>query len=216
MKPQDVRKLLDASTDAATAGAHDAMSSDDRNVRFAALRVIQSVANRADLDAAAEAQAVAAVLKGLQDPKRRVRWNAVRCAGSFLDHSKVVERLQSMAENDQETRKIRFKALFVLSDARELPDPALEALKVMNEVPMHRATILLILLRANLTQPVEEMLREFVRSGTRQEAVLATRALCGFKVVHYQALSKEARKTLKPEDRAMSANTWWWVRRDPE
>ena len=216
MNKAEVEKLLDGPSIVAASGASKAMSSDDRNVRVAALRVVKSIAGRDDFDAASQAEAAEVILKGLQDPKRRVRWNAAKCAGLFLSYPQVVEGLQAITENEQEKRKIRFTALFVLSDSRDLPAPAMDALRDMAEIPKHRATMLLILLRADLTEPVEEMLREFVRGGTREEAVLATRALCGYKVAHIQSLDEEARKALTPEDRAMSStsNTWWWVRRD--
>lgn len=90
----------------------------------------------------------------------------------------------------------------------------MEALRVMSDVPRYRQKTLLILLRAELTDSVEALLQEYVRSGTREEALLATRALCGCQVVHIVSLDEDARKRLKPADQAMEAFTWWWVKRD--
>ncbi len=213
MNKQQVQALHDAATVPAAEGALAAMAEEDRNTRVAALRVIEAVAGRDDLTSAAQASCVQAVLKGLSDSKRRVRWNSARCAGLFMDDPNVLARMQVIFEDETEKRKIRFKALYELSDARALAEPAMDALRVMSDVPTYRQHILLILLRAELTDSVEALLREFVRSGTREEALLATRALYGYQVVHIQALDKEARQQLKAEDQAMSALTWWWVKR---
>ena len=123
MNKQQVRKLHDASTEAAAKGALTAMAEEDRNTRVAALRVIESLPGRDDFAPAAETSCVQAVLKALSDPKRRVRWNAARCAGPFMDHPDVLARIQAIAEDESEKRKIRFTALFQLSDARAMPEP---------------------------------------------------------------------------------------------
>ena len=54
MNPEDLRSLIDVPGEVAMARANEAMSSDDRNVRVAGLRVIERFST-GDLDAAAEA-----------------------------------------------------------------------------------------------------------------------------------------------------------------
>jgi len=214
MNKQQVRELQDAPTTVAAKGALAAMAEEDRNARVAALRVIQSVAGRDDFTSAAQTACLEAVLKALSDSKRRVRWNASKCAGLFMDHPDILARIQAIAEDETEKRKIRFTALYQLSDARVLPEPAMDALRLMSDVPKYRQHILLILLRAEMSESVKELLQEYVRNGTREEALLATRALCGYQVVHIQSLDKDARKRLTLEDQAMSSLTWWWVKRE--
>ena len=78
-----------------------------------------------------------------------------------------------------------------------------------------REGVLFSLLRHDLNDHVEEMLREFVKSGTREEAVAATRALCGYKVVSlYDIKDQDQRSRIAQTGDRAKGRLWYWVRRE--
>lgn len=150
------------------------LDSDDRNVRVAMLRVL------AMFDGA---KATEGILRGLGDPVRRVREVAIKAARPrHLGSSLVIETLQRIAEDESETDRLRRNAFFILSSrsAREaLPEVTREAIGSLLASSRFRQPLLVRLCSSlDQTDETRHLLREFVRTGTKEEAVMATRALC--------------------------------------
>jgi hypothetical protein len=153
---------------------------EDRNVRVLMLRVLRWQTGE---------QAMRGILAGLNDPVRRVRSVAIRASGNYHEFPEITNRLKGMVTDDQETRKIRGQALSSLASVDrsamdDLTQTAASALKTLAHIEKYRFDILFGLLRLDLTDRVEELLKEFVNNGTKAEAIMATRALCGYRVIH--------------------------------
>lgn len=181
------------------------LDSDDRNVRVAALRVL------AFCD---DPRAVDGILRGLDDPMKRVREVAAKSSPRFLHDQRVVDRLLLAVERD-ETGSAR-PAVEILGGMFHSPfglfsvEPIASALAALVEVPQHRRNVLLALLRARtLTDDVRALLQSLVRDGSKEEAVFATRRLDGFRIAHDGELigDSEARRTA---DRAFG-DVWYWI-----
>lgn len=176
----------------------------DRNVRVKALRVLAWCDGEA---------AVQGVLRGLDDPMKRVREVAAKCSARFVDDPRVADRLRLAVERG-ETGSARtavsvlagvFHSPFGLSSTGVHPD----AVRRLLAIDAQRGQALAALLRARtLTDDVAELLREVVRTGTKDEAVAATRRLCGFRVAHHGELDADTRRGA---DQAWGA-VWFWVR----
>lgn len=179
------------------------LDSDDRNVRVAALRVLAWC----DEPAAADG-----ILRGLDDPKRRVREVAAKCSIRHLGDERVVDRLvKAIGEDDLGSTRA---ALEILGGQYHAPlglfalEPITGALATLAKLPKYRQDVLGHLLRTrNLTDDVAEILRDFVRDGTKEEAVAATRRLCGYRVERVELLDEE---TLRTAERAWG-RVWYWV-----
>lgn len=194
-----------------TKEALEAIKSQDRNMRVRALRAVFS-------DVTPEGAEV--ILAGLSDPKRRVKEVALKSSKPFLADPRVVERIAAMVTDEKEYHRIRDKALFALGGgfpnvnrAGQLPKAAIEALRSLAAVDRYRGDVLGRLVRMDLTPEVEALLKEFVRSGNKEEAVAATRALCGYRLVNWG--------TAKPAELAAAGavhagGVHYWVRRDAE
>ena len=194
-----------------TKEALQAIKSPDRNVRVRALRAVFSNGQRDGVDV---------VLAGLSDDKRRVREVALKAAKPFLDQAAVAERIAAMVEDENEKQRIRGMALLVLGGAlrtpyldrvNQMPEAAMRALKSLAEADRYRDAVLRRLLFLDLTPAVEELLKEYVRSGTKEEAVAATRALCGYRLVNWGS-AKPAELAAAGAVRADGVH--YWVRRD--
>lgn len=189
--------------------ALDAIGSDDRNVRVRALRAVFNEAKPEGADV---------ILAGLRDSKRRVKEVALKSSKPFLGDRRVVERITAMVEDETEYHRIRDKALFALgggfpkvNDAGQMPAPAIDALRSLAAVERYRGAVLGRLVRMDLTPEVEALLNECVRAGTKDEAVAATRALCGYRLVNWGSA--------KPSDLAAAGavhagGVHYWIRRD--
>jgi len=189
--------------------ALEAIRSQDRNMRVRALRAAFSEAKPGGADV---------ILAGLGDSKRRVKEVALKSSKPFLGDRRVVERIAAMVEDETEYHRIRDKALFALgggfpkvNEAGQMPEPAIRALKSLAAVDKYRGAVLGRLVRMGLTQEVEALLKEYVRSGTKEEAVAATRALCGYRLVNWG--------NAKPADLAAAgavhaSGVDYWIRRD--
>ena len=194
-----------------TKEALEAIKSPDRNVRVRALRAVFSNGQPDGVDV---------VLAGLSDDKRRVREVALKAAKPFLDQAAVAERIAAMVEDENEKQRIRGMALLVLGGAlrtpyldrvNQIPEAAMRALKSLAEADRYRDAVLRRLLFLDLTPAVEELLKEYVRSGTKEEAVAATRALCGYRLVNWGS-AKPAELAAAGAVRADGVH--YWVRRD--
>lgn len=190
-----------ASVDPADVAAH--LDSEDRNVRVAALRVLAFTEGPV---------AVEGILRGLDDPVKRVREVAAKSSPPFLSDPRVLARLQK-AVADGETGSAR-PAFAVLAGTHVSTyglsqfEPIAEALAGLARLPRYRRQVLAALVRASsLTPETEAILREFVANGSKEEAVAATRRLCGLRVARRELLGEDE---LRGAERAWG-DLWFWV-----
>ena len=188
------------------------LQSDDRNIRVLMLRVLKGQTGP---------KAMQGILAGLNDPKRRVREVAIKASGNYHSYSQITDRLKAMVTDDHETRRIRRIALdslvgSAITTAHEVTPSDIQALESLAKVDTYRTQILFGLLQLDLTTPVEDMLREFVRNGTKDEAVMATRALCGFRVVNLGQFerSNPAQRYVVDNCDIAAGRVWYWVKRE--
>ena len=193
--------------------ALEAIRSQDRNLRVRAVRAAFSEAKPEGADV---------ILAGLGDPKRRVKEVALKSSKPFLGDPRVVDRITEMIQDETEYHRIRDKALFALGGGLEkvndagfvslvLPKAAIDALGSLAAVDRYRAEVLGRLVRVDMTPEVEALLKEFVRSGNKEEAVAATRALCGYRLVNW-GRAKPAE--LAAAGAMHAGGVHYWIRRD--
>lgn len=199
--PDERRQVLVEALDAMEGGgdvvstARAGLDSDDRNVRVAMLRVLAMF----DGD-----EATGGILRGLEDPVRRVREVAIKAARPrHLGSPRVIEKLQRLAEDESETDRIRRNAFFVLSSrsARDaLPEVTREAVGSLLGSSRFRAPLLVRLCSSlDQTEETRHLLREFVRTGTKDEAVMATRALCGQMLLRTDIVPETERRRVRTQ-----------------
>lgn len=165
---------------AALAGLDD----EDRNVRVRAVWALSVVTHPL---------ATAGVVRALHDPVRRVREVALKAVQpNHVGSPDVVAAVRAIVDDEQETGRLRRNAFFVLSSSgvrNELPDVAEETLRSFMASEQFRAPVLLRLCTTTNHSPASRaILQEFVRSGSKEEAVMATRALCGHRLMRADAL----------------------------
>jgi hypothetical protein len=212
MTKSELRELAASDGDGALKAALSAVTDGDRNVRVLALRIV---------GADGRPEGAPAIIAGLNDGKRRVRDVALKSSRHYLGDPAVVARIAAMVEDEGETGKLRSRALLALgggyprpNQAGEIPAAALKALEALATRDRMRGAILRSLAAMDMTEDVRALLREFVRTGTKEEAVAATRALCGYRLVNSgNATSEElAAAGAEPAD-----GVYRWVpRRNPQ
>jgi hypothetical protein len=148
------------------------LGNDDRNLRVAALRILAPYRDREDV--------VGALVAATHDPVRRVRALALSLAPP--EHPAVRDRLTEVAQDDNEYHRIRTDALGRLA-RRPLDPKTLEPLRRILSRDSDRRRILFTLASRRLDDLAAEVLRDIVRNGTKDEAIAATRALCGWVLV---------------------------------
>lgn len=186
------------------ASALELTGHDDRNLRVAALRVLAQVD---------EASAVEGLLRGLDDPVKRVREVAAKSCVRFVNSQQIVDRLvQSVDRAESGSSR---PALQILSGVYTSPYgvnarvPVAQAVRWLQSTTKFRQHALSALLRTPvLTDEVATLLRDVVTDGTKDEAVAATRRLCGFRVAHHGEIDDETRRN---SDRAWG-DVFFWVR----
>lgn len=168
---------LDATPDQIVTVALAGLDDDDRNVRVRAVWVLWLFP---------DPRATNGILQAMHDRTRRVREVAIKCAAPHhVSTPAIVESLRRIAEDVAETDRLRRNAFFVLSSLRTrdaLPEIATDALRELMDSQRFRAAILSRLCKTRghaLDDASRSLLQEFVRTGTKDEAVMATRALCG-------------------------------------
>jgi hypothetical protein len=193
-----------------TEDALEAIRSEDRNVRVRALRAVFAEPGSEGADV---------ILAGLNDRKRRVKEVALKSSKPFLGDRRVVERIAAMVADETEYHRIRDKALFALGGgfpyvdpAGQLPSVAIRALGALGAIDRYRGAVLDRLVRMDLTPEVEALLKEFVNSGNKDDAVAATRALCGYRLVNW-GNAKPAELAAAGAVRVGSGVSYW-IRRD--
>ncbi len=197
----DVRPAI---TEDLAAGALAFVDHADRNVRVAALRILA----KAD-----GTDAVRVVLRGLDDPEKRVREVAAKSSVRFVDDTRILDRLKLAIERDETGS--RGPAVQILAGLYTSPyglksvAPVTDAIRWLRDLPKYRQIALAGLVRSpTLTGEVAALLRDFIATGSKEEAVAATRRLCGFRVAHHGELDPETRRV---SDRAWG-DVYYWVR----
>jgi HEAT repeats len=169
----------------------DALASDDRNLRVAALRILRWHLG--------DERAADAVLKATRDPKRRVRRVAVQLCHLLRERPGVIERLREMVDDPDETNKISGNALGALAGnaAAGLPGSGLRSISDLLTSDAFRERVLFLFLQQRPDDSVRELLHDVVRNGTKGEAIAATRALCGFRIAYLAHFLPEDRKRIQ-------------------
>ena len=200
------------SRDAIIDTALEGLQSDDRNVRVLMLRVLAGQSG---------GKAVRGILAGLGDLERRVRETAIKSCGNYGMHPAVTARLTEIVTDDGEKTRIRRFALDWLARAtvtakNGLASTAADALRDLAKIPRCRSEILFRLLQMELVENVEELLREVVRDGSKDEAVMATRALCGYRVIHLGAFegAPDIQSRIKQTCEVAAGRVYYWVKRE--
>jgi hypothetical protein len=192
------------------AAAVDGLASDDRNVRVAMLRVLAWYPS----DEAAEG-----IVRGLRDPVRRVREVAAKSSRAFTPYPAVAAALETLVESEPDAR-VRNPAFGALAGDIALPyGPdvsliAFDELQNLTHVDRFRPRVLFAALRArNLTDDIRALLEEIVRVGTKDEAVSATRALCGFRVARIDEYEPDEQRRIKDTCARAAGSFFYWVPR---
>lgn len=166
-------------------------ASPDRNLRVAALRLLARYGDRPD--------AAAAVLRATHDAVRRVKRIAVNQLP--VDHPGAAERLREIAADESEYHRIRGEATMRLGREASLPDVQ----RLLRTDEWRRRILFMLVHRRPLDDDSKDVLREIVRIGDKDEAVVATRALCGQRVVNTGGRP--------PSDDAEPADVGWLISR---
>ena len=166
---------LGAGPDELVAAALAGLDSDERNVRVRALWALSVLPGPA---------ASTGILRGLRDPVRRVREVAIKSVRPHhVGSSEVLAAVRAIVDDEGETGRLRRNAFFVLSSSAlrdQLPEVAEDALRSFLGTKRFRMPVLLRLCTSGTqTATSRAILEEFVRGGSKEEAVMATRALCG-------------------------------------
>jgi len=185
------------------------LQSPDRNVRARAVKRLATHVSPNSSDA---------MLLALADPKRRVRETAVKYCAPFLSDTRITQKLQGMLNDGSEKTKIRRRALTTLigGNLEVTKSPQLhvaeDAVRALMASETHRQAILCGLLQLDLSEKVESLLKSFVKEGSKEEAVLATKALCGYKVVNLGSVPEPKRQAVQRGERAFG-DVFYWVPR---
>jgi hypothetical protein len=86
-----------------------------------------------------------------------------------------------------------------------------DALASLAASKRHRPAVLTALLRSPSTDDVRELLRDVVEHGTKQEAVLATRRLCGYRVARVEEFSLDRQDEIRRTCERAWGSVWYWV-----
>jgi hypothetical protein len=124
-----------------------------------------------------------------------------------------------MVTDEDEKNKIRRRALTTLlggnleiTNSPQL-NVAEDAVRALMTSDAQRQAILCGLLQLDLSDKVEALLKSFIKEGSKDEAILATKALCGYKVVNLGSVPEPERRSVQSGDRAFG-EVFYWVRRD--
>jgi hypothetical protein len=204
---------LGASAEELSAAALAGLDSADRNERVRAVWALSVID---------QPSATGGVLRALRDPARRVREVAMKATSPYhVGSTAVAEELRRIVDDESETDRLRRYAFWSLSSntARSaLPDLATESMRELMGSERFREQILRRLCDPRLARADDavrrDILREYVRTGTKDEAVMATRALCGQVLVPINRLlpadqRQQLRDTYDPGPSSDYADTCW-------
>jgi HEAT repeat protein len=213
IRDEGLQELGNPSSDEIVSMALEGLKSEDRNVRALVVKVLGYEGGE---------KAAQGILQALNDPKRRVRESAADWSQKFLNNAEVVKKLNDMVEDESEKNKIRRKALQSLGGGwlwkepvKELPRPAVKSLAVFSKLDRYRTKVLSLLVNLELTDEVKDLLNQFVKDGTREEAVMATRALCGYRIVNLGSIEDEEEKKKIVQTCEMAGRKgFYWIMRE--
>lgn len=154
------------------------LSDPDRNLRVVALRVLGWYYDRPEV--------AAAIVQASRDPGRRIRRIALHLLRA--DRPEGARRLLEMAQDPQEHHRIRTEALVKLA-RRGQNEETLSGLRSLLEQRTDRGRVLVALLTQAVDPAARELLEHIVEVGSKEEAVAATRALCGFRLVRSDSVA---------------------------
>ena len=208
-----LRQIGDPASEAIVDFAVRQMSQSNRNVRVLSLRVLAHQRGE---------EAMRGVLAGLHDERRRVCAVAIQASTNYLAYEDVVVRLEAIARDKGQKRKLRRRALSMLAgdegrlrgDVTPAVTAALRRLMMESE---YRFAIVFGLVRLALTARVRALLEEFARSVDEQERRMAERALLGERVVHidgYAADEAMQRRIMERCELAHGRMYYWLPRED--
>jgi hypothetical protein len=160
------------SDDDVVSSALPLLSDPDRNLRVVGLRILGWYADRTDV--------AGAIVQASRDPGRRVRRIALQLLRA--DRPDGARRLVEIAQDPQEHHRIRTEAVVKLA-RRGQNEETLSALRSLLERRTDRGRVLVALLSQPVNDSARDLLERIVEVGTKEEAVAATRALCGFRLV---------------------------------
>ena len=209
---EDEMAKLGASEDELVVATLPALESDERNVRVRAVWALSVLP---------DPRATAGVLRGLRDPVRRVREVALKAVSPHHAGSPDVwSAVRAIADDGRETNRLRRQAFWVLSSSvvREtVPEVVEETLQSLMESERFRGSLLVRLCWASSQTPASlAILQEFVRSGSKDEAVMATRTLCGHRLMRVDAflpadLRQRVRETYDPAPDVYGGVPLYWI-----
>ena len=206
-------RLIGNPTDETLIGyACEQMSNPDRNVRVLMLRLLAHQTG---------AQAAHGVLSGLCDEQRRVCAVAIQACVNYLQHDEVVRQLVSIATDPKRKRKLRRRALSMLSGDEgrwegDLTAPVFATLSSLIQEDELRFSILFGLLRLEIAPRIESLLVEFAESGDESERLLAKRALDGERVIHIDNYADDPERQRQIMERCDMAygRMYYWIPRE--
>jgi HEAT repeat protein len=203
--------LGDPADELIVASALSGLRDGDRNLRVLMLRVLAFHSGP---------QAMSGILSGLGDEERRVREVALKSSANYLSYVQISERMAELATDKSEKTKIRHLALDSLAGlvggnpAVKLPANAARALAKLAEERAMRMPVLQRLVRLDMTNEVEAMLRSFSAGSDETEVQLATKALAGYRAVNLGQFQDEAtRKEIARSCEPAFGRVIFWIPR---
>jgi hypothetical protein len=208
-----MRRIGDPTGEEIVARAHEGLQDEDRNVRVQMVRLL----SRQTGEKAAEG-----MLKALGDPARRIRKLALQSSSRFAQYSSIEEKLREIMEDENEVHWLRssaFSALFAGQFRTSLAHSVNAARSFFGDLPnlkKYRQQAMDILVRIDpLTDAAENVLRQVVDTGSKEEAVAATRALCGYKVISLgQIADVQERRRIATTCEPAGGRVFFWVPRE--
>ena len=107
-------------------------------------------------------------------------------------------------------------AVSVLAMARALGDASSVRAADLQKLRGFRHQLLLWLCQGPVNDNVKALLETFVEDGTREEAIMATRALCGYRIVNLGAFESSKRREITQTSHIAFGRVWYWVKRDED
>jgi HEAT repeat protein len=208
-----LRQIDDPSDEAIVAFAVKQMTHLDRNARVLALRVLAHQRGE---------QAMRGVLAGLRDEKRRVCAVAIQACPRYLEYEDIVLRLEAIVRASRLKRKLRRRALSMLSGNEgglqgDLTPAATAAIGRLMAEREYRFSIVFGLARLDLRPRVKSLLGTFAGSEDSRERELAERALRGERVIHIDRYATDEamqRRIMGSCDLAHGRMYYWLPRED--
>jgi len=116
-----------------------------------------------------------------------------------------------MVGDESENRRIRSAAIGCLAElgASDFMEDALGKYRHARE------GVLLNLLMLDLSDEVESLLKAFVKDGTKEEAVMATKALCGYRVMSPYSIADDraTQKHIMETCERAAGRVFYWMKR---